>query len=274
MEETLLRQICEDGCSVTGLSVNVYRSATIAKHTVRRKGQYAVQRLFYIVGGMTKFVLDDGEEIVCTKGDVVYLPPDVTYVSVWEDCEENAAILVQFDLLSNNTAVFLSNSLSIIGHDSRGTLFTLFSNLAEHFRTGSIGYKIKCQSLLLEILYSLITEHLQAPARHRNHAVYRGVLYIENHYLEPIDVNAIAAMCSLCPSAFRSHFRAVTGMSPIQYKNQLTMKRAAELLQTGTLSISEVAHTLDIQDIYYFNRLFKKVYRVPPGRFYKENQKQ
>ena len=267
MNTVLLKQICETECSISGLSAHIFRSASITPHTVRRKGQYAMQRLFYIEGGVTRFVLEDGKEILCTKGDIVYLPPDVTYVSAWEDREDNAAILVQFDLHANGSPVFLSEELFIVGQDKDGTLLDRFSKLSTCFRTGGVGYKIRCQSILLDILYRLISELLQAPVHHRNDAVHRAVMYIENHYLEPIDVNALAASCSLCPSAFRSRFHAAVGMSPIRYKNCLIMRRAAELLRTDTLSVSEVAHTLDIHDIYYFNRLFKQFYGVPPGKF-------
>ena len=82
-----------------------------------------------------------------------------------------------------------------------------------------------------------------------------------------IDVNKLANMCSLCPTTFRSHFRKIMGMSPIQYKNYLTMKKAAELLRSGLYDTSEVAYEVGMNDVCYFNRTFKKFYGIPPGQY-------
>lgn len=267
MNTALLRNLCETGCTVSEISAHLLQSPTITPQTVRKKGQFAMQRLFYVRGGRTKFVLDDGREILCQKGDIVYLPPDVTYFSVWEPSEENAAVLLRFDLYANGESALLDDKLSIIARDVGGRHLERFLQLAETFRRGGVGYRLKCQALLTDILYTLITEALNAGWQSKKNAVYRGVMYIENHYLEEIDINALASMCSLCPSAFRSHFRKVTEMSPVQYKNHLIAKRAAELLQTEELGVSEVAQTLGIRDIYYFNRMFKKAYGIPPGRY-------
>jgi two-component system response regulator YesN len=56
-------------------------------------------------------------------------------------------------------------------------------------------------------------------------------------------------------------------MSPIQYKNHLTMKKAAELLKTGMFTASEAASEVGITDVCYFNRMFKKFYNVSPGKY-------
>ena len=56
-------------------------------------------------------------------------------------------------------------------------------------------------------------------------------------------------------------------MSPIKYKNYLLMKKAAELLHTGELTAEQIAVELGIDDPYYFSRLFKSFYGVPPGKY-------
>ena len=52
--------------------------------TVRTKGQFSLERFFYMREGKQKFTLKNGETIIAQKGDIIYLPPDITYVSEWE----------------------------------------------------------------------------------------------------------------------------------------------------------------------------------------------
>jgi AraC-like DNA-binding protein len=92
-------------------------------------------------------------------------------------------------------------------------------------------------------------------------------MYIENHYMDKINVNDLAKLCALSPTAFRMKFHEKTGMSPIEYKNMLIMKKAAELLSTGLYHVSEVAAKVGISDICYFNRSFKKIYKISPGKY-------
>ena len=229
-----------------------------------------MQRFFYIQGGSAKFELND-KTIFCNKGDILYLPADITYVCYWEEGNvENAAILIQFELYVSDVKTALSDDMFIILNDEHGTYLKQFLLFANTYNDGRFGYKIQCQSIILNILYSFITELIKAPQPQKNSTVYKGIMYIENHYMSDIDVGELAKMCSLCPTAFRSQFHAITGMSPIQYKNHLTMKKAAELLRSGLYTSSEVAIEVGINDICYFNRMFKKFYKIPPGK-YKSN---
>ena len=265
MELTKLKQICENGCAASNLFGMI--PTTITPHTVRTKGQYAMQRLFYIREGVTEFVLNDGRTLTCKKGDIVYLPPDVSYESHWEGSDRAGAILLRFDLFCAGEPITLFDDILIIAQDPYGEYLEHFLRFHKEFERGLPGYKIKCHSIFLELLHLLVRELLRQESVQKSDSVYRAIFYIENHYQEKLCVEDLAKMCSLCPSAFRSHFRAATGLSPVQYKNRLMMKKAAELLRTGDFSVSEVARMLGIEDIYYFNRMFKQFYQTPPGKF-------
>lgn len=49
------------------------------------------------------------------------------------------------------------------------------------------------------------------------------------------------------------------------------MKKAAQLLRIGIYTVSEVAYEVGINDVCYFNRAFKKVYGMPPGKYRSEH---
>ncbi len=259
-----ISDICDNNCSISDLSVSVYTNDIISKKTIRSKGQFLIQRFFYMKGGMVNFVLNESTTITCTTGDLLYLPPDVTYTCYWEDNPENSFILIMFNLHAENKNVLLSDKMFVVEHDKHKTYLKEFTMLANYYLEGALGYKLKCQSIFFDIIYSLIPKLIEFPNMQKNSEIYKGILYIENNYMQKINISEIAKMCSLCPSAFRKQFHSITGMSPIEYKNYLISKKAAELLKTGEFSISEVAMMVGIDDIYYFNRMFKKYYLVSP----------
>ena len=66
--------------------------------TVRTKDQVRLERFFYMREGIQKFTLQNGETVIAKKGDIVYLPPDITYVSEWEINPNNKALSILFSL--------------------------------------------------------------------------------------------------------------------------------------------------------------------------------
>ena len=76
--------------------------------------------------------------------------------------------------------------------------------------------------------------------------------------MEKPDIDNLAKMCYISPATFRRKFKKTTGMSPVEYRNMLKIKKAADLLKTGEFSVSEVSKAVGIDDIYYFSKMFKK----------------
>lgn len=266
IDKEKLIELCNCSFSISGLYSYHLPSFMIQKRTVRSKGELLNQRLYYIVDGETTFVLNN-KRIVAKKGDIVYLPPDIQYVSTWENPEQGAGTAVHFNLLCNNIEINISNDLFIIFSDKDGYYLPFFKNLAETYNKNNICKDLKCRSILLEILYNLFKFHLGFSDFQSNEPIQKGISYIEKNYMSSIDVNELAQMCSMSPSSFRAKFKKETNMSPTKYKNYLLMKKAAEYLATGVFTVQEVALTLGINDPYYFTRLFKQYFNVSPKAY-------
>ena len=230
--------------------------------TVRTKDQVRLERFFYRREGIQKFTLQNGETVIAKKGDIVYLPPDITYVSEWEINPNNKALSILFSL---GEAKPLSDNLFIIIHDKYEIYLNLFLNFISHYEKGKLGYKIKCQALFWEIFHNILTDVLKSEDNKEDTSVNKGILYIENNYMKKIDINELAKMCYTSPSTFRRKFKKATGMSPIEYKNKLKIIKASELLKTGEYSVKEAAKEVNIEDIYYFSKMFKKHMNTTPS---------
>ena len=260
-----IKKLFGGNSTICNLALQHIHRNRIIPRTVRTKGQYRMQRLFYILGGRAKYELTN-TTILCEKGDILYLPPDATYVCTWEDITDEAgAVLLQFDLFAGTEMFNLADEMLLLCHDRDGTYRDILLHMHKIYTEGRFGYKLQCQAMALQLLHRLLTEKPPQPSE--DNTVRRAVRYIEDHYRESIDVAGLAKSCALCQAAFRSKFHSITGMSPIAYKNSLAMEKAAELLKTGLYTISEVSLAVGVEDVCYFSRLFKRTFGMPPGKY-------
>ena len=82
-----------------------------------------------------------------------------------------------------------------------------------------------------------------------------------------LSIHEAAAQAGWSAGHFRRTFHAVFDSSPQDVQNTARVRRAAELLQAGVLSISEIAFECGFNDATYFSRAFKKQMGVPPREF-------
>ena len=95
------------------------------------------------------------------------------------------------------------------------------------------------------------------------------VKYIEEHYTDNYKISSLAEKFNLSESHFRKLFREFTGLSPIEYRNGLRIEHAKELLSQNTVSVSEVALAVGIEDQFYFSRIFKEYEGISPIQYKK-----
>jgi len=98
-----------------------------------------------------------------------------------------------------------------------------------------------------------------------------GMTLLEKEYAHKINLKQLAeeSGCSL-PHFIRS-FSAAYGLSPLQYILQLRVSRAAELLESSSLSISQIGDQCGFEDSNYFSRVFRKRMDCSP-RHYRNRQ--
>ena len=81
------------------------------------------------------------------------------------------------------------------------------------------------------------------------------------------DIDAFSREMALSRTAFYRKIKAITGSSPSSFLRSMRMKRAAQLLKTGNLTVSETLEHIGILDQSYFTKLFKKEFGEVPSSF-------
>ncbi|WP_372052803.1 AraC family transcriptional regulator (plasmid) [Tistrella mobilis] len=89
--------------------------------------------------------------------------------------------------------------------------------------------------------------------------------FIEANCLRAIRLQELADLLGLSQSYLGQAFKAATGMAPHHWQMQARIRRAQELLQTGAVSLAEVAAQTGFSDQAHFTRVFKQVTGATPA---------
>ena len=268
-----LYDLLNDDISITHLSSH----KLLTKREIRYKfvclrGMRPHSRFFLVLNGETYFTFTsaDGTEknITAVKDDIVYLPSDIEYSSEWNKSYAVDYISLEFSVEDKcHEPVLMNDELFVIAHDKYGIFRKRFDNIYSVFTAGTLGYKLKCRSMFYDLLLNIAMDGMKAEYKNPDNSIYNGVLYIENNYMEDISVSELARMSNMCETSFRMKFSKLKGMSPIEYKNYLRIKKAAELLRNEEYTVSEAAESVNIPDICYFSKLFKRHYGMSPREY-------
>lgn len=133
------------------------------------------------------------------------------------------------------------------------------------------GERVDLAAHALELLLTVCRHCVvdgQPGARMRNaYAVSRIVDYLDHHFTADVSLAELAAKFAMSVSVFRKKFRAVTGVSAIDYLINLRLRHAMTLLLEKSLPISAVALRSGFGDSNYFTRQFHLRFGMTPSRF-------
>lgn len=124
---------------------------------------------------------------------------------------------------------------------------------------------------LREILYRLLTGpggdviRQMATADSRLSQIARAILWIRAHFREPCRIEEAAGVAGMSRSTFHLHFKAVTAMSPIEYRTQLRLQEARRLMVTDALDAASAGFTVGYESSSHFSRDYSRIFGRPPA---------
>lgn len=135
------------------------------------------------------------------------------------------------------------------------------------------GYKQMCKALVLELLVQLSRSHVaqSLPQKDRNkrrkdlERLQTVLTYLESYSAEKITVKELADMACLSEDRFGHLFRECIGQPPMQYINEIRLRKAMNLLKTNEYSVTEVAAAVGFRDYNHFGRQFHKLFGCTPS---------
>jgi signal transduction histidine kinase/DNA-binding response OmpR family regulator/streptogramin lyase len=89
----------------------------------------------------------------------------------------------------------------------------------------------------------------------------------DNMREEEFDVARFSELIGMSQSSLKRKLKAMTGLTPQPFIQKMRMKRAARLLDSSQMRVSDVAAEVGIYDLSYFGKIFRKEFGVAPSKY-------
>ena len=96
--------------------------------------------------------------------------------------------------------------------------------------------------------------------------IAKAVAWLKQNFVEALHGDDLADRAHMSPSTFRQHFRALTGLSPLQYQKQLRLQEARQLMLNQNLDASSAAGQVGYKSASQFSREYSRLFGDPPQR--------
>ena len=90
---------------------------------------------------------------------------------------------------------------------------------------------------------------------------------IQHNLYANLSLNELAALCHLSISSFKRKFKETFDESPKRYIANKKVEKAADLLKSSDLRISDIAYDIGFDSLATFNRNFSSFYGTSPSKF-------
>lgn len=197
------------------------------------------------------------------EGDLLFIPPGTKYYSVWSGSPEIKFYSIDFDFASRQR--IKNYQFQIVG----GFSDDLFDQMYCSYHSDQL-YSISCFCKLLSEIYNALP-----PASENDyHKIDAAVSYIESHYRENFSIEFLAKLCNMSVSGFFAQFKKATGVSPINFKHNIVIQKALNMISGTQMPIDEISRRLGFSSPNYFRKVFAKETGFYPSYFRKKDSPQ
>lgn len=227
-----------------------------------------------------------GERQICTNGqcqvfghnEMMFCPVNLPVTTLNINVPENSDYLslslrIDFDLVARTMAQL--PDVKISGVSVNQTKWQLIEEIDDCLlRLLNLLYFPKridfIAPLILQELYFYLLQSPQGNALRslvvqegKIHKIAKAAQYLEQHYLENVNMGELAKEVGMSVAGFYAHFKNITSMTPLQYQKSLRLNMAREKLQAG-VKVSEVAYESGYESPSQFSREYKRQFGSSP----------
>ena len=91
--------------------------------------------------------------------------------------------------------------------------------------------------------------------------------YIDTNYSTNIRLEELCVLFHTNKTSLCGNFRAVYGITILDYINKLRIRRAKILLREGKENVTQIAAMTGFNTVHYFSKVFKQYERMPPTEY-------
>ncbi|MEE4683512.1 AraC family transcriptional regulator [Pseudomonas alliivorans] len=126
--------------------------------------------------------------------------------------------------------------------------------------------------IIREMLYRLLSEsgngivRQLARADSRLRQIAKAIAWMREHYRQGYRIDDIAELAGMSRSTFHAHFKAVTSMSPLEFRSQLRLQEARRLMVAEAVDAAGAGYQVGYESPSQFSRDYVRLFGLPPAR--------
>ena len=233
-----------------------------------RKIMRPCHNIAFVIEGIGE-IETENTSITVKAGEILYIPQSATYYSHWKASPNIIYHTIHFnfsphyDPLANFTMpiqILVCRDFKQ-AHSSFEKIYAL---------NGKSESAFLCASLFFSLCEELFKSIKATPKNENDNPISPALTYLNSNTSALTSIEELAAMCFMSPSRFHFLFKKHTGLSPIVYKNNILIQKAAEtLIVEKDKNIEEISDRYGFESVIYFRRLFKKATGKTPSEYRK-----
>jgi len=225
--------------------------------------------LFYVAKGSNHFLLEN--ETVLNEGSFILFRPFEKQCHIQKDNAMSEFYYVHFNAHENFDLFNFKSSVAY--HVKPSTkIRDLFEDIIDELQTKQPSYEKICVVKFLNIL-SLLERKCEKetnPEGHYADKISYVIQRMNKEYEKSISLDEYAQMCNMSKFHFLRVFKNIVGTTPIEYRNDIRLEHAKELLVDTDYSIDEICRRVGYTSNAYFCDVFKKRFAKAPSQFRKD----
>lgn len=226
--------------------------------------------MFYVIGGKGRFTVES-DTFDVKKNDLIIVNPNIYH---HEDSDKDdpleyvvlGASEVTFDLDGKESSFVYQN------FDKIDDIQYYIGKLLSESEVKREGYQPVCQKLFELFLLLVIREmKISLSSNPIQHIIKREIRiichYIDKNYADNITLDSLAEYMKMNKYYMAHEFKKNMNISPINYLIERRIKECKSLLETTSLSISEISETVGFSSQSYFSQMFKRNTGMTPKEY-------
>ena len=209
------------------------------------------------------YAKDENNNVYCiTEGDIVILKKHQKYAIY---LEKGSTYITSAYQLSEKIETSFSIELPFVLKCSHKHLAKI-EELANVWQSRTWDSYTKCRIILLEFYLEIIRMQIYCSKTDRD--INNAIKFIHQNFKKNFSGKEIAEYCSISLSHLRSKFLKQTGITITQYRDNLRIENAEEMIRSNNFTITEIALELGYCDVYHFSKTFKKIKGISPTNMF------